>query len=331
MAVAAYETGGIIMKHVLLIAGGGTLGSYAAKELLEKGCRVDVVCLEEHISQNPNLTYFIQRITEETLPQFLEGRHYDGIINFIHYKDHREFIRVYPLLMAHTKHLIFLSSYRIYANEQHPITESAPRLLDVVKDPEFLEREDYALPKARCEDFLRTECAGQNWTIVRPVISFSALRLDFFMYSKHTLPERAKTGEPVIMPAYAKDLTAGLDWAGNSGKLIARLLLNRDTIGKTYTISSGQNLTWGQVGQLYTRLTGVEIRWETEEAFLQAYSLDKLQTQWMYYYDRVFDRRVDPTAVLEATGLKQEDMTPMGEGLRIELEKAGYPPVNSQR
>ena len=311
-------------KHMLLIAGGGTLGSYATRELLENGCRVDVICLEEHTSEDPRLRYYIQRITEETLPTFLEGRHYDGIINFIHYKDHRAFIRAYPVLMAHTDHLVFLSSYRTYANEQHPITESAPRLLDVVKDPAFLEKEDYALPKARCEDFLRNECAGQNWTIVRPVISFSSLRLDFFMYSKHILPERAKAGEPVIMPELAKNLTAGLDWAGNSGKLIARLLLNEDTIGKTYTISSGWNLTWEQVGEIYTELTGVEIRWESEEAFLKEINTERYSTYCGYYYDRRFDRAVDATAVLEAAGLTREQLTPIREGLRIELENLNY-------
>lgn len=313
------------MKQMLLLAGGGTLGLYAAKELLAQGCRVDIVCLEEHTSDDPNLRFFVQRITEESLPAFLEGRHYDGIVNFIHYEDHREFIRVYPLLIAHTDHLIYLSSYRTYADEQHPITESAPRLLDVVKDPEFLEREDYALPKARCEDFLRNECAGQNWTIVRPVISFSSLRLDFFMYSKHTLPERGRTGEPVIMPEFAKNLTAGLDWAGNSGRLIARLLLNENTVGKTYTISSGWNLTWEQVAQIYTELTGVEIRWESEEAFLKVFPMAERYGRYcMYYYDRKFDRAVDASAVLEATGLTREELTPIREGLRIELKNLNY-------
>ena len=189
------------MKHMLLIAGGGTLGLYAAKELLEQGCRVDIICLEEHTSDDPNLRFFVQRITEESLPEFLEGRHYDGIINFIHYKDHREFIRAYPLLMAHTEHLIFLSSYRVYADEQHPITEDAPRLYDVIKDdPTFLATEDYAVPKSKCEDFLRTKHAGEHWTIVRPVISFSSLRMSllscfsfFFSMWRHCL-ENVRSG-----------------------------------------------------------------------------------------------------------------------------------------
>ena len=249
---------------------------------------------------------------------------YDGIVNFICYKDHQEFFRVYPLLMAHTDHMIFLSSYRVYADLQHPITESAPRLLDVVSDPVFQAEEDYALPKARCEDFLRTQCAGENWTIVRPVISFSSLRLDMFMYSRHRIPQAALAGEPVIMPDCAKKLTAGLDWAGNSGKLIARLLFNPQAYGQTYTISTGQNLTWEQVADIYTKLTGVEFRWESEAAFLEARPMKTLQQNWMYVYDRKFDRLVDASKVLKATGTRPEEFTPIEEGLRIELARAGY-------
>lgn len=33
------------MKRVLLIAGGGTLGTYTAEELLRLGHMVDVICL----------------------------------------------------------------------------------------------------------------------------------------------------------------------------------------------------------------------------------------------------------------------------------------------
>lgn len=311
-------------KHVLLIAGGGTLGTYVAKDLLERGHRVDVICLEDVVSDDQRLRYFQARATDEYLADLVGRQHYDGIVNFLHYKDPEVFKRSYPMLMSGTDHLIFLSSYRVYADEMHPITEDAPRLLDVVADPDFLEQEDYAIPKAKCEDFLRSQCAGQNWTIVRPVISFSKLRLDFFMYSKHVIPERARVGEPVIMPSFAKDLTAGLDWSGNSGKLIAQLLFKPQAMGETYTISSGQNLTWGQVADIYTQLTGAEIRWTDEAAFLAAYPLDKPRKRWMYEHDRKYDRLVDNSKVLAATGLGKEDLMPIVEGLKIELERAGY-------
>ena len=36
---------GPVLKRVLLIAGGGTLGTYTAEELLRLGHMVDVICL----------------------------------------------------------------------------------------------------------------------------------------------------------------------------------------------------------------------------------------------------------------------------------------------
>ena len=50
-----------------------------------------------------------------------------------------EYKKAHPFLIKNTDHLIFLSSYRVYANEQHPLTESAPRLTEVLDDEEFME------------------------------------------------------------------------------------------------------------------------------------------------------------------------------------------------
>ena len=45
-------------KSVLLIGGGGTLGTYTAFELLKLGCRVDVICPENKISHNKRLCFY---------------------------------------------------------------------------------------------------------------------------------------------------------------------------------------------------------------------------------------------------------------------------------
>lgn len=73
------------MKKVLLIAGGGTLGGYTAKELLNKGCAVDVICLEDYTSNNPKLRYYKATADLNYLTEFLKDKYYDGIVNFIHY------------------------------------------------------------------------------------------------------------------------------------------------------------------------------------------------------------------------------------------------------
>jgi nucleoside-diphosphate-sugar epimerase len=300
-------------KTVLLIAGGGTLGTKTAEELLRLGAWVEILCPEEKVSHHERLLFHQGMGTEETLSALFAKKHYDGIVNFIHYKEVEDYKKIHPLLMANTDHLIFLSSYRVYADLQHPITEDAPQLLDVIKDdPRFLEQETYALAKARAERFLADNPYPKNWTVVRPVISFSSLRFDLILTSNHELLDAAREKRTLTLPLQAKHLTAGFDWAGNSGKLIANLLFKEGTIGQAYTVSSAQNLTWEQVADLYTELLGLSFVWEEQD----------FPDDWRWPYDRAYDRAIDNTKILRATGLTPEDFTPIKEGLKTELKLA---------
>lgn len=309
-------------KKFLLIAGGGTLGTYVSEELLRLGAFVEVICPEDKVSHNERLTFHQSLATEELLRDLFAKTHYDGIVNFIHYADAEAYKQIHPLLISGTDQLIFLSSYRVYANEQHPVTETAPRLLDVVKDPYFLENEKYAIPKAKCEDYLRNERAGEPWTIVRPVISFSDKRLDLLLFSGHKVLRAAQKDETLVMPELAKDFTAGWDWAGNTGKLIAHLLCKKDALGETFTVYSGHGMTWGQAAEVYQKLTGVKIRWDDEQAFLDYHPRVKEvdAAKWAWIYDRRYNRDIDSSKILRVTGLTQEDFVPVEEGLRRELD-----------
>lgn len=306
------------MKNVLLIGGGGTLGTYTAKELLRLGHKVDIICLEDKASDNENLAFYKGEASFEYLEGFLKNKSYDGIVNFIHYPNVEEYPPIHSLLISHTNHLIILSSYRVYADEQHPVTETAPMLLDVSTDKDFIETEKYAISKAKLEKYLNKKCKGQNWTIVRPVISFSKLRFDLVTYFGHDLLTKIKNGETIPLPMDAKNLVAGLDWAGNSGKLIANLLFKEECFGEPYTVSSGQNLTWGEVAKIYTELMGAKIEWVSLEEYLKA------TNNYNYYallYDRLFDRQIDNGKILKATGLNKNDFLSVKEGLKIEIDK----------
>lgn len=54
-------------KRVLLVAGGGTLGTYVGEELLRLGCFVDVLCPEEKHSDNERLCFHRDWATEDVL------------------------------------------------------------------------------------------------------------------------------------------------------------------------------------------------------------------------------------------------------------------------
>lgn len=307
------------MKRVLLIAGGGTLGKYTAEELLQLGCAVEVICLEDMKSDNENLKFYKSYATYEFLSRLFEKNHYDGIINFVHYVSIEEYKKIHQLLIKNTNHLIFLSSYRVYADQEHPIRETSPMLVDVLKDEDFFANETYALPKTKAEQFLRTECTGQNWTIVRPVISFSHRRFDLFTHSGDFVIKCTRAGEPVLLPECAANLTAGLDWAGNSGKIIANLLFKENVMGEAYTISSAQNLKWDEVGKIYSDILGTKIRYISTEEYAKMYHSEKT-SGYILWYDRMFDRIIDNTKVLSATGLKKEDFKSIGEGIEYEMK-----------
>ena len=303
-------------NKVLLIGGGGTLGTYTTQELLRLGNSVDVICLEDKVSDDENLKFYKSEASLQNLKNFLRDKMYDGIVNYIHYPDVQEYPPIHKLLISHTKHLIVLSSYRVYADEQHPIVETAPMLLDVSTDKEFIETETYAISKAKLEKYLNNECKGQNWTIVRPVISFSKSRFDLVTYYGYIVLNKAKKKEIIPLPMKAKDVVAGFDWAGNSGKLIANLLFKEETFGEAYTVSSGQNLTWGEVANIYTELIGAEFEWVSVEEYLKA--LNNVN----YYpliYDRLFDRTIDNSKILEVTGLTGKDFLSVKEGMSIEI------------
>ena len=311
------------MKKVLLIAGGGTLGLYTAKELLRLGHAVDIICLDEMTSDNENLRFFKANATVEYLKELFALNRYDGIVNFIHYNNYEDYIPYHELLSRNTDHLIFLSSYRVYADLEHPITETAPQLIDVIKDHQaFIEGDNYGLSKSKAERFLADNPYPKNWTVVRPVISFSDKRLDIILTSGNRVVEAAKTGEVLRLPIEAKNLTAGLDWAGNSGKLIANLLFKKECIGEAYTISSAQNLKWCEVTDIYTELLGVKFEWAPA---------DFPEYFWHWKYDRAYDRAVDNSKVLAATGLKSDDFTSIREGICIELKKLGALDENNER
>lgn len=312
-------------KKVLLIAGGGTLGTKVAQELLRLGASVEVVCLEERTSNHERLTFHQSMATEEFLKDLFSKTHYHGIVNFIHYKEVEDYKKIHPLLIENTDHLIFLSSYRVYADEQHPITESAPRLTEVIEDPYFLENEKYAVPKAKCEDYLRNQRADEPWTIIRPVISFSDWRLDLLLFSGNKVVKAAEEGREMVLPEMVKDFKAGWDWSGNTGKLIAHLLFKPHTIGETYTIYSGHGTTWGEAAAIYEKLLDLKVRWCSEEEYLSRHkavtTIDALG--WAWYHDRRYNRDIDCSKVLEATGLTKADFASVEEGIRYELQKLG--------
>lgn len=297
---------------ILVLGGTGGQGRYLVPELIKKGYSVDVVSLDEKESDNPDLRFIKADAYEIPFLEEILKNNYDAIVDFLDYATER-FKQRYALFLSSTKHYIFLSSYRVYADDE-VVTEESPRLLDVSEDAEFLATDDYPLHKARCEDILRNS-GKKNWSIVRPVMLYSE-----FMYKLVTLDSplfipRTLRGGKIVLPREAMPKHAAMCWAGDVAKLYSGIILNPKAYGEAYTFGSSEPITWEYVAECYRELIGVEYELVDKETYLKVMFGGSKSARWQLEYDRLFNRRIDNSKILEIAGLKQSDLMTFKKGL----------------
>ncbi|MBQ4154690.1 MAG: NAD(P)H-binding protein [Clostridia bacterium] len=312
-----------MQKKALLIGGTGALGHYLTPALLEMGYKVDVVSLESMISNNPNLRYIEANAKKIDVLKELLKNEYNVIVDFLIYRSPEEFANYYKLYLENTDHYVFLSSYRVYSGET-PITELSPRLLDVTTDQTLLNSGDYCIYKAQQEDMLRSS-GHKNWTILRPAITYSYRRYQLVTLEADVFVYRMLRGKTVVVPDVALGKFATMSWAGDFGTAVSRLILNPMAMGQVYTVSTSENNTWEKIADIYKKVGGLKLVVTDTENYLNilgAGDIGKQLVKQQLVYDRYFDRIVDNTKLLNATGMKQSDFMPLSKGLPMELAKA---------
>lgn len=305
------------MSKILILGGTGAMGVYLVLELAAMGHQVHVVSLDDMISDNPAVTHTKANAKDKTWLSEVLNDKYDAIVDFLIYST-TEFKSIYKLLLDNTKHYIFLSTYRVYA-DANPIREDSPRLLDVSEDEKFLAtfESEYSLYKALQEDVLRSS-EYDNWTIIRPAITYSKRRFQLVTLEADVVVYRAMNNLLVILPESALKIQGTMSWAGDVAKMLSRLILNNSTYCKTYTIATSEHHTWEEIANYYKEIIGLEYIAVNTDKYLELFgSTDGARYQLMY--DRCFNRVVDNSKILKITGLKQIDFTSLKDGLTKEL------------
>ena len=314
------------MKKILVLGGTGAMGVYLVPELLRLGYRTDVVSLDEMTSDNPNLTYSKGNARDDEFLKDILKNNYDAIVDFMIYDDTEKFKLRRDMILDSTEHYLFLSSYRVYAEDKY-ITEESPRLLDVSDDCEFLKTNDYSLYKARGEDVLRA-AKSKNYSILRPAITYSKRRFQLVTLEAYAFLPRIRQGKTVVLPEEAMDIQATMSWAGDVAKLIAALVLNKKAYGETYTVSTAEHNSWRTVAEYYRELQGMKYITVPKKDYLKITGADlpgKKCFEYQLLYDRMLNRRIDNSKILDVTGYKQTDFISLKDGLAREL--SGLPEV----
>ncbi len=301
------------MKRALLLGGTGAMGVYLTPELIKQGYTVDITTRRGG-KAGLSFRYIVGDAKDDTfLKAVLQRTQYDVVVDFMVYST-KEFQDRIDMLLQNTGRYVFLSTYRVFANNDSVITEKSPKLLDTTDNKEYLKTDEYALTKARQENILRSS-KRNNWTIVRPSITYSKERFQLGVLEADTFLYRVLTKKRVVFPVEMLDKYTTMTWAGDVARMIAKLLLDHSTLGDDFNVVTGESRTWREVLTYYRQAINIKVKYVKLNDFLKISS-----NKYQILYDRMFDRIMDNTKVLKATGMKQEELSILKTGLQRELE-----------
>ena len=310
-------------KKVLVLGSSGAMGQYLVPLLAEMGYSVTAVSLDDEKPCSERVRCIKADAKDRATVEALLAEGYDGVVDFMVYWSD-DFKDVYKLFLDNTKHYIYFSTYRIYADEEHPIKETSPRLLEATTDEALRASNDYCIYKAKGEDLLLSS-EYKNWTAVRPAITYSRMRYQLVTLEAPNTVARAKAGKAVVLPIEAKDKQATMSWAGDVAKMLARLLFNPVAYREIYSVTTSEHHTWGEIAEYYRELCGLRAVWVPKEDYIAILGGDNEQATMLYRrqleYDRLFDRIMDNSKILAATGMKAEELMPLYEGLKYEISR----------
>lgn len=295
---------------ILLLGGTGAMGVHLSKILNNQGEDVYVTTRRER--KGMGITYIQGNAHENAfLSDILQKYHFDVLIDFMIYNT-SEFADRVDLLLSSVGQYIFLSSSRVYADSQTPITENSPRLLDVYKEEEYLKTDEYALSKARQEDILHRS-GKNNWTVIRPYITYSEIRLQLGVLEKELWLYRALNGRTIVFskdiaeksttPTYGYDVALG----------IASIIGKETALGEAFHITSDESHTWKEILELY--LDTVEKRIGVRPKLLLLDKSPRLEwagAKWQVVVDRYYNRRFDNSKIKQYIDTSQFVLTKKG-------------------
>ncbi len=306
------------MKKILVLGASGAMGKYLIPLLSDAGWSVDAVAFDPLPQEYPNVRFIQGNAKDWGFLMDLMQTRYDAVIDFLVYNTGETVLYV-PFLQSRTEHYIYLSSYRIYDNKEVPIRETSPRLLDTADNILLKNSDDYCIYKARGENIL-SAMPRKNWTILRPAITYSLMRYQLVTLEADHTVGRARAGKKVVLPEQARNVRATMSWGGDVAKMIASLVCNEAAMGETFTVSTSEHHTWGEIADYYKNICNLEAVWVDKEDYIGILSPPQYpNARWQLEYDRLFDRVIDNSKILNVTGMKQADLMPLYDGLQYEI------------
>lgn len=275
--------------NILILGGTGAMGLHLI-DLLKQDHTLYVTSRSKHDNLT-NVVYYMGNAHDMSfLSKLLKDSTYDAIVDFMSYTT-EEFKERVDLLLQSTAHYIFLSSARVYAGSDNLISEDSPRLLDVCNDFDYLKTDEYALRKAREEDILFKHKL-KNWTIVRPYITYSDIRLQLGVYEKEQWLYRALNGKPIVFSEDIASKYTTLTFGRDVSAAISQIIGNQQAFGEAFHITGPHTILWKDVLSLYASELSSILNKEVKIVYTKNAVIPK-ESEFQYKYDRLYNRCFD--------------------------------------
>lgn len=292
------------LMKVLILGGTGAMGKYVTELMSEKNnVEIYVTSRTVHDSCRKNVHYILGNAKETPFIKKILEAYWDAIIDFMVYSVNEFSERIDEFLKA-TAQYVFVSSARVYAESEKPLTESSDRLVDVCSDKVYLDTEEYALFKAREEDILFSK-SNLNWTILRPYITYDESRLQLGAFEKEKWLFRVMSGKKIVFDKEMLNKKTSLTYGYDVAKRIVALIGNEKTMGEIYQIAAEEVYTWKDVLNVYSDIL------KENGYILKIQYIDNIEERnfniprYQVIYDRKYDRVFDCTKIKEITGIKE--------------------------
>lgn len=299
--------------RVLLLGGTGAMGSHLATLLAKDSVEVTITS-RTRSGESGGIRYLKGNAHDENFLSEVLREPWDAIVDFMVYKTSTFAGRINQLLDS-TDQYLFISSARVYADSVIPITESAPRLLDVSTDKEFLATDEYALTKARQENLLNSS-GRNNWTIIRPYITYGEARLQLGVSEKEGWLYRAIRGRTIVFSSNVAEKITTLTYGADVSRGIRAVIGQSSALGEAFHITSDNKIKWKNVLSIYSDVLERNLGKRPKAILQTAQSFDRTRSaKYQFKYDRIFDRVFDnskirqyldtSTFIVPEVGLKQ--------------------------
>lgn len=283
---------------LLLIGGTGILSTDIRELALENG--IDVYILNRGRKEKERLDSRIHVIignvrNVDDTKEKIKDLYFDVVIDFLSYtKEQLE--NTLSIFNKKCDQFIFISSATVYRKTEpnEKITENTE-----LYNPDW----EYSLDKIECEKLLEENYKAnrQNYTIIRPYVTYSNKRIPFAIIPQHkqwSLANRIILGKPVVLWDGGKaicTLTSTKDFA--EGML--GLFKNEKAYQEAFHITTDKTLTWKQALEYIGQAIGKEpIIADISSDFI---SKEMPELKGVLYGDKGLNRVFDNTKIKSIT------------------------------